>query len=40
MYQALHATSLTLQQFLTGQILSDTFLAGAAAPFTVRGMSV
>jgi hypothetical protein len=40
MYQALHATSVTLQQFITAQILSDSFLSAAAAPFTVRGMSV
>jgi hypothetical protein len=40
MYQALHATSLTLQQFATAQIKADTFLSGAAAPFTVRGMAV
>jgi hypothetical protein len=40
MYQALHATSITLQQFVTAQIAADPFLSGAAAPFTVRGMSV
>jgi hypothetical protein len=40
MYQALHATSLTLQQFVTAQIKSDSFLSGATAPFTVRGMVV
>jgi hypothetical protein len=40
MYQALHATSATLQQFLTAQIVADTFLGSAAAPFIVRGMSV
>src|SRR5450432_1333320 len=40
MYQALHATSVTLQQFVTAQIKSDSFLSGAGAPFTVRGMLV
>lgn len=40
MYQALHATSLTLLQFLTAQIAVDTFLSAATAPFTARGMSV
>jgi hypothetical protein len=40
MYQALHATSLTLQQFVLGQITADTFLAGPTAPFTTRGMMV
>ena len=40
MYQALHATSVTLQQFLLDQITADPFLAGSSAPFTVRGMVV
>lgn len=40
MYQALHATSVTLQQFLADQIGADTFLSAATAPFVARGMSV
>lgn len=40
MYQALHATSMTLRQVLLDSILSDSFLAGPTAPFTLRGMTV
>ena len=40
MYQALHATSVTLQQFVTAEITGDSFLAGPTAPFTTRGMTV
>jgi Pvc16 N-terminal domain len=40
MFQALHATSVTLQQFITAQITSDPFLAGPSTPFTLRGMMV
>lgn len=40
MYQALHATSLTLQQFIDAQIKSDSFLFAPAAPFRARGMVV
>jgi hypothetical protein len=40
MYQALHATSVTLRQFITAQIMADAFLSGPTAPFTTRGMSV
>jgi hypothetical protein len=40
MYQALHATSMTLRQVLLDGILADAFLAGPTAPFTTRGMTV
>jgi hypothetical protein len=40
MYQALHATSVTLQQYVLGQILADSFLGGPTAPFITRGMVV
>jgi hypothetical protein len=40
MYQALHATSVTLRQVLLDGITADAFLAGPAAPFTTRGMTV
>lgn len=40
MYQALHATSVTLQQFLIDQIAADTFLSAPTAPFVARGMTV
>jgi hypothetical protein len=40
MYQAIHATSETLRQVLLDSITADSFLAGPAAPFTLRGMTV
>lgn len=40
MYQALHATSLTLQQFIDAEIKADSFLFAPAAPFRSRGMVV
>jgi hypothetical protein len=40
MYQALHATSVTLQQFLTDQIRSDNFLYAPGSPFRMRSMAV
>src|ERR1044071_6597552 len=40
MFQALHATSVTLQHFITAQITSDPFLAGPSTPFTLLGMMV
>jgi hypothetical protein len=40
MYQALHATSVTLQQFIRAGILADSFLGAPTAPFVARGMDV
>jgi hypothetical protein len=43
MYQAIHATSKTLQHYLEIQISADPFLGGAgpgAGPFTTRGMMI
>lgn len=40
MYQALHATSQTLQQFIDAEIKSDAFLYALAAPFRARGMVI
>ena len=40
MYQALHATSATLQQYLTAQIKADTFLYAPTSPFRARSMAV
>lgn len=40
MYQALHATSVTLQQFLDAEVKSDSFLFAPAAPFRARGMVI
>lgn len=43
MYQAIHATSKTLQHYLETQIAADPFLGGSgpgAGPFTTRGMVV
>jgi len=40
MYQALHATSETLRQFVLDRILADTLLAGPASQFTLRNMKV
>lgn len=43
MYQAIHATSKTLQHYLETEIKADPFLGGTgpgAGPFTTRGMQV
>ncbi|HET9580500.1 MAG TPA: DUF4255 domain-containing protein [Usitatibacter sp.] len=40
MYQSLHAVSVTLQQFIDGEIKADSFLFAPAAPYRLRGMSV
>jgi hypothetical protein len=40
MYQALHAVSTTLQQFIDAAIKADNFLFAPAAPFQLRGMVV
>jgi len=40
MYQAIHATSVTLQRLLTTAITSDAFLGAPTAPFITRGMGV
>lgn len=40
MYQALHAASVTLQQFIDAAIKADSFLFAPAAPFRARGMVV
>jgi Pvc16 N-terminal domain len=40
MYQALHATSVTLQQYLTAQIKADNFLYAPTSPFRARSMAV
>jgi hypothetical protein len=40
MYQALHAVSVTLQQFIDAEIKADSFLFAPAAPYRLRGMGV
>jgi hypothetical protein len=40
MYQALHATSATLQQFLGDQIVADNFLYAPGSPYRQRSMAV
>ena len=40
MYQALHATSVTMQHYLTSQIAADNFLYSLTSPFRIRSMSV
>lgn len=40
MYQAVHAISSSLKQFLEAEIKADTFLFAPTAPFRVRGMIV
>src|SRR5688572_12368981 len=40
MYQAIHATSATLQHLILSEITADAFLAAPTAPFTMRGMTV
>lgn len=40
MYQALHATSITLRDLIDAQIRADSFLFGVAAPFRTRSMVV
>jgi hypothetical protein len=40
MYQALHAASTTLMQFIDAQIKADSFLFAPAAPFRARSMVV
>jgi hypothetical protein len=40
MYQALHAVSFSLQQFIEAEIKADTFLGAPTAPFNARGMIV
>ncbi|GLQ89908.1 DUF4255 domain-containing protein [Dyella flagellata] len=40
MYQAIHATSISLKKYLGDQIKADTFLYATGAPYRVRGMDV
>ncbi|RPI57887.1 MAG: DUF4255 domain-containing protein [Acidobacteria bacterium] len=40
MYQAVHATSVSIQRLLLSAITADAFLAGPTGPFTTRGMTV
>jgi hypothetical protein len=40
MYQALHAVSVTLQQFIDAEIKADSFLFAPTAPYRLRGMTV